>query len=572
MLAAMAPSDLEVLIVGAGPTGLALATDLLRHGLRCRIIDQERVPAPWSKAQIVHARTLEIFEALGVAAEVRAHGKQIHGFNIHETPSLKRVARVQLGAVDSQAGSFLSIPQRDTEVCLARHYERLGGVIERPVRLEGFVQDDDGVTATLVHPDDRKEVVRAAWLVGCDGAHSTTRGGLGLEFSGSTYEQRLIQADVRIDMPLHVDDDEIVLFLAADGLIGLFPLPGERRYRMIAPLFDGEEIEPTLENFQRLMAHRGPAGAVVSDPVWMVGFRIHCRMVSRYRIGRVFVAGDAAHIHSPAGGQGMNTGVQDAHNLAWKLALVQRGRARPELLDSYDAERRPVAAATLAGTDAATRRGIIAFTLRNPIAVAMRNRLLGFVANLGFVGDRAAQGLSMLEIGYPDSPIVAQDRPPLHRAHLLTSADVESPSLRDWVDFGHGPAPGERAPDVLVAPEQPDSPRLYDLLRGPTHTLLLFDGAAPTPEGYANLAAVARRTRERFDGLVTPVVVVPRAERPAALEWDGALVLDAEGAVHQRYGARSECLYLVRPDGHVGYRGQPADGEKLFDYLATIFT
>jgi 2-polyprenyl-6-methoxyphenol hydroxylase-like FAD-dependent oxidoreductase len=561
--------ELDVLVVGAGPTGLSLALDLHRWGLRCRVVDKEIEPPPWSKAQLVHARTLEIFESLGVAGDVRPCGKPLHGFNFYEAPSLKRIAHVTFGSVDSQAGAFLSISQRDTELCLAKAYARAGGKIERPVRLESFTQDENGVTAKLVHPDGRIEEVRAAYIVGCDGAHSTVRDAIGLAFEGSTYEQRLIQADVRIDMSVNVEGDEIVAFTSPDGIVALFPLPGDHRYRMLVPLLEKVDYEPTLENFQMLMKRFGPPDAVVSDPVWMVGFRIHCRMVDRYRAGRAFVAGDAAHIHSPAGGQGMNTGIQDAHNLAWKLALVRKGHGREALLDSYDAERRPVAANTLAATDTGTRRGLAAMSFRHPVAIAIRNRLFGFITSIASFTSRGAQALSMLDIHYPNSPIVRQDRPSILDANVLASPTVELPSVRDWMDFGNGPAPGDRAPDVLTS-DRDDATRLHDVIRGTSHTLLLFDGAAHTQEGYANLASISKRVKERYGDRVRSIAIVPLSEKPASFEFGGTVLLDTEGAIHERYGARSECLYLIRPDGHVGYRSQPADEGKLLAYLETI--
>lgn len=562
--------SIDVLVVGAGPTGLSAAAELRRRGLSCRLVEKAEAPAPWSKAQIIHARTLEIFEQLGIVEAVLSRGKAVHGFNMYSTPGMKRVLHFPIQGIDSALGHFLSLPQRDTEALLAQRLEELGGAVERGVELEGFTQDATGVTAALVHPGGRAESVRASWLIGCDGAHSIVRETLGLPFEGSTYAQRLIQADVRVDMPFHVDDDELVGFVSAGGLVALFPLPGERRYRLVVPLFDQPDLEPTLENFQAVMAQHGPPGAVVSDPVWTVAFKIHCRMVSRYRVGRVFLAGDAAHIHSPAGGQGMNTGIQDAWNLAWKLDLVHRGAARDELLDSYDAERRPVAAATLAMTDRGWRGGMAAFGLRHPIATAMRDRLMGFIGSLGLAA-RMPQAISMLDIGYPDSPAVAQDRPSILNTQVLTDTSQESPSLRDWLDFGSGPAPGDRAPDVRIAPEDEGSPRLHALFSHLDHTLLLFDGAAHTEEGYRNLASVAGRVEERYGERIRPHLVIPLAARPGALAWDVPVLLDPAGAVHRRYGARSECLYLVRPDGHVAYRSQPADGDRLMAYLDRIF-
>lgn len=569
MPATMPKSDIDVLVVGSGPTGLALAFELRRHGLRCRIVDQNDAPSIWSKAQAIHARTLELLERAGVVDELLEDGKKIQQVTVYTEK--RAVAHVHIEGLDTHYPYIYSLPQRDTEIVLARCFEREGGVVERQVRLDRFAQDDTGVDATLVHHDGREEQVRAAWLVGCDGAHSTVRHALGLPFEGSTYEVRIIQADVRVDLPFEVDEDEAVVFLGPETLVGLLPLPGPHRYRMLVPRAPGDETEATLENFKALMAKVGPPEAVVDDPAWMIAFRLHCRMVDRYRTGRVFLAGDAAHIHSPAGGQGMNMGIQDAFNLAWKLALCQRGVAKPELLDSYHAERHPVAAAILAGTDAATSGLAFNLSLRSSVALELRNQFIGFATGLGLLRRKLSRTASMLDISYAKSPIVAQDRPSPLGTRVLGGGD-ETPTLRDWFDFGHGPGPGDRAPDVRLDEEAESSPRLFEALDPRLHTLLMFDGATASEAGYRGFVELARRLEARFPGLVAVRIVVPHAQRPAALaQWSGEVLLDTAGAVHERYGARSECLYLVRPDGYVGYRSQPAEPDKLVAYLERLF-
>lgn len=562
-----ASPTLPVLIVGAGPTGLVLACALSRHGVPFRLIDEAEGPSRWSKAQVIHARTLEVFTALGQAliAPILAEGKQVHAMNL-QTRDGKRLMHltIDMEKDDTAYPFMLNLSQRRTEQLLAEHLQRLGGQIERQVKLLGFTQDDEGVTATLQHPSGAQEEVRAAWLVGCDGSHSTVRKTLGIPFTGSTYEWRITQADVRIDWPFPLPDDEVIGFLSPDGAAGAFPLPGEHRYRLMA--FDAD-TEPTLANFQALLDTRGPAGAKVSDPAWMVQFTLHCRMVERYRGGRAFLVGDAAHIHSPAGGQGMNTGIQDAYNLAWKLALVHQGAGRPELLDSYHAERHPVAAAVLRGTDAATNSMGTVLKLKSPLAQALRNQIMGFVTGLGFVQRRASRMLSELDIGYEQSPIVAQDRPGLWSAQLAADGDSEAPSLGDWLAFGDGPTPGERVGDM----DLPDGRRLHALLGGPAHALLLFDGAAATEAGYQNLLRIRHAVHERLGRHIDVHLIVPAAQRPASLPEPLPVLLDPGGALHQRFGARAECLYLVRPDGYVGYRSQPADLAHLERYLARIF-
>ena len=566
----MKSPDVDVLIVGAGPVGLALAHELQRHGLTHRIVDQNPHPSRWAKAQIIHVRTLEVLERLGLVDEFLARGRPFRRFRLfdnHREP----LAHVQIDIEGSHFDSVLSLSQRESELILADALRARGTAVEREVKLATFVQGDDGVAATLVHADGREEGVRSRWIVGCDGAHSTVRHALGVDFEGFQYEVKLIQADVHVEWPMPVSDDEVIAYIGEGGPLGAFPLPGPGRYRLIA--FNPPDVQSddlTLGHFQQLMAERGPAGARVSDPAWMVGFRIHCRLAAAYRKGRAFLAGDAAHLHSPAGGQGMNMGIQDAHNLGWKLALVHRGLAPDSLLDTYEEERRPLARATLDWTDAATRNGARITALKAGVATELRNGMMRFMLGLGLVQGRIGRAISMLEVNYTGSSLADQSRPPLWQAHLRRRADDESPALRDWLDFGGGPAAGERAPDLHWF-HGDDEERLYDRFDGPGFDLLLFDGAAPTAAGYQNLAAIAREAEARYPGWVRAHIVVPAAERPAALDWEGSLILDNEGLCHRRYGAASECLYLVRPDGYIAFRSQPAAAAPLHEYLRRVW-
>jgi len=562
--------DTDVLVVGAGPVGLTLGCELVMHGASCRVIDALDAPVVWSKAAVAHARTMEVFESIGVADAIVERSKVIHGVSAYADG--RRVLHVVLDEVDSPYPYIHGVSQRDTEAVLAGRLAELGGAVERSTRLASFTQDDGGVTATLVRADGREEVVRARWIVGCDGAHSTVRHALDLAFEGAPYEERIVQTDARVTWPRQVEDDEILTFLAPDGPVACFPFFRDGRYRVLKMYTDEPPPgEPTLETFQEMLDAQLP-GTKVSDPAWIIGFRIHHRLASRYRVGRAFLAGDAAHIHSPAGGQGMNTGIHDAHNLAWKLALVTRGIARPALLDSYEAERRPVAAELLRGTDTATRGVGQVVKFRNPLAVGLRNGFMALASRLDFVRAGASQTVSMLDRSYRGSPVVAQHRRPLWQANVLPSAESELPSLAAWTAFAAAPEPGDRAPDVTFAEGHHEGPkRLFQLLDPTRHTLLLFDGEADTEAGYRNLADIVGRVRERCGDAVAPHVILPGDRAPAPALQGVPVVADARKALHDRYGARSECLYLVRPDGHVAYRSQPADGDKLVAYLDTIF-
>jgi 2-polyprenyl-6-methoxyphenol hydroxylase-like FAD-dependent oxidoreductase len=543
-----------ILVVGAGPVGLMAACELRRRGADVRIVDCAEAPADKSKALGVHARTLELLDSMGIADRFIAAGRKIHGTNAFADG--KRIVHVEFHDIDSPFPFVLALPQADTERLLRERLAELGGAaVEQGVKLTALTQDDGGVTATLERPGGARDPARVAWLVGCDGAHSAVRHALGLSFDGVPYEERFVLADVVLECGL--PEDEVSAYLAPDGLAAFFPLPAGR-WRVIV---DAPLEQPTIDDVMRLLRARGAPPLTLRETNWVTSFRIHRRIVRHYRVGRCFVAGDAAHIHSPVGGQGMNTGMQDTFNLAWKLALVVHGAAHPSLLDSYEAERRPVAAATLTSTDLATK----VVTLRNPVAREVRNRLAGFLSSLEMVQRRMLAQASEVAIDYRASPIVDEHRAPVARATVGKRVG-EGPTLSDWMDFGGAPHPGDRAPEVRVD----ETTSTHALLRHTKSTLLLFDGAAATPEGYANLADIARRVRERWGAHVEPIIVVPRGERPRELPEGERVVLDAGKGLHRRYGAGSECLYLVRPDGYVGFRSQPAAWKPLEEHLASL--
>jgi hypothetical protein len=299
-------------------------------------------------------------------------------------------------------------------------------------------------------------------------------------------------------------------------------------------------------------ARARPGRAAVSDPKWLSPFRVSFRMAPHYRQGRAFLAGDAVHIHSPAGGQGMNTCIQDAYNLAWKLALVQAGRAPESLLDSYEAERQPVARGVLEMTELDSRL----VTWRAPIERALLARLALVLAQVEVIQQRFLTRLSELPINYRQSPIVAE-----HACNLLGR-----------LGFTAGPRAGDRAPDAQSL-QRPDggTVRLFDLLRGTRHTLLLFAGREPQPAAWPRLAALAARVGERYGDQINTYLVVAGDAPPPDLAAGQSVVRDPQLNLHHRYGADGERLYLVRPDGYAGFRSQPADEASLFAYLGRMF-
>lgn len=390
----------DVLIIGAGPVGLTMAIELARHGVPVRIVDKAPTRTDKSKALSLWPRTLELLERSGPVDPFIEAGFKVTGANI--IASGEQIAHIDLTEVGSDYHFALMIPQSETERLLEERLQSFGVNVERQVELVGFTDEVSTVRSTLKHSDGREEKVASTWLVGCDGAHSTVRHGLSLAFDGSTVQSDFALADLHVSN-LPGNADELAIFWHRDGILASFPL-GHGRHRLIADIGNavGERpANPTLDQFQALVDRRGPAGVLLSDPIWLSAFRINERKVRDYRLGKVFVAGDAAHVHSPAGGQGMNTGMQDAFNLGWKLALVCRGTCVEEILDSYSVERSAIGKKVLADADRLTRAAM----LKNPVAQAVRNTVGRLLFGFEPVRRKMAENLTEMNISYPESPL-----------------------------------------------------------------------------------------------------------------------------------------------------------------------
>ena len=398
-------TKVDVLVVGAGPVGLTMAAELARYGIRVRIVEKAAERTDKSKALVVWSRTLELVDRMGCAQAFVDTGMKATAANI--VAGDEHIARITLDGVASPYPYALMLPQSETERLMEEHLASLGVMVERSVELTRFEPTQDGVVSTLRFADGREETQESAWLIGCDGAHSVVRHGLGMQFEGNTLASDWILADIHLSgVP---NPGEIAILWHADGVLAIFPIT-PNRYRVIANVDSkgtktegiGLTAEPTLDEVQALLDGRGPGGMVASRPVWLAGFHINERKVKDYRAGRVFLAGDAAHIHSPAGGQGMNTGMQDACNLAWKLALVLRGICELEpLLGSYSAERGAVGDQVLKGAGVTTQIGI----LRGGFKQSIRNHLASMVFGFSAVREKAAAALTEISIGYPESPL-----------------------------------------------------------------------------------------------------------------------------------------------------------------------
>jgi 2-polyprenyl-6-methoxyphenol hydroxylase-like FAD-dependent oxidoreductase len=416
-------AKVDVLISGAGPVGLTMANELVRHGISVRIVDKSAERTDKSKALVLWSRTLELFDHAGYVEPFLAAGIQAHGAQMSNGKDV--IARISLDDIESVYPYALMIPQSDTERVLEEQLAKRGVKVERTVGLESFTDQGNQVQAVLRKASGESETLTADWLIGCDGAHSTVRHGLGFTFDGTTQPSDWYLADGHISGL--EPQDRLHIFWHKDGILAFFPIT-EGRWRVIADLGpaqgDAHCPDPTLQEVQALITLRGTDGIVIKDAYWLAAFRINERKVSQYGRGRAFLAGDAAHIHSPAGGQGMNTGMQDAFNLAWKLSLVIGGVCKPTLLDSYSVERSAVGDMVLRNASRLTDAAIV----RNPIIQSLRNTVVKFALGFPQLGHRVANLLAELDIGYPKSP--------------LTVAGAHHPSARKA---------GERWPERLPA-------------------------------------------------------------------------------------------------------------------------
>jgi 2-polyprenyl-6-methoxyphenol hydroxylase-like FAD-dependent oxidoreductase len=380
------PRTVDVLIVGAGPVGLTLAAALQARGVDAVLVEKAPAMANTSRAAVIHARTLEVLRGIDVTDELVRRGVIVPRFTVRDRD--RALLTIDFDGLPTAYPYTLMLPQDVTEEVLASRLERLGGRVHRRHELARLEQDGDGVSATMVGG----ETVRASYVVGADGMHSVVRDQAGIGFAGDAYGQSFVLADVHLDWEF--DDREVMLYFAPAGLVVVAPLPGGR-HRIVATVDTAPE-HPDRDHVQSLLDARGPQKrpARVKDVVWSSRFRVHHRLADRYREGRVFLAGDAAHVHSPAGGQGMNTGIQDAVALAARLSAVLRDGAGEPMLDGYQAERRPVAAAVVALTDRMTRVA----TVNRPRARRLRNAALRLLNRVPGVHRRIALNLSELAI------------------------------------------------------------------------------------------------------------------------------------------------------------------------------
>jgi 2-polyprenyl-6-methoxyphenol hydroxylase-like FAD-dependent oxidoreductase len=503
-------SEPSVLVVGAGPTGLTLACELARRNVPVRIIDKAPEPFAGSRGKGLQPRTMEVLDDLDVVEQALAWGTEgiaLRTYKAGEPPVDTEPQASQVRTPDVPYPQGVVIPQWRTERILRERLAEFGVSVEQSTELLAFEQSDDHVTGTL-HGPAGDEHVEPAYIIGCDGGHSSIRKALGVDFAGETADvPGMIIADLEVS---GLDRDRWHMYFNDNGFIALCPFAGIPSWQIQAVVAldgNGRLPEPSLEVFRQAFADiAGDPGVTMDNPTWLSTYRVNERMVDAYRVGRLFLAGDAAHVHSPAGGLGMNTGIQDAYNLGWKLAMVVAGQAAPELLDTYEEERLPIAAWTLGTSNERLKAAVEGFT-------AGRN---GF-AEIG------TPEIRQLGLGYRWSSLAVEL---VEREGLLRA--------------------GDRAPDAPCVDTAGASVRLFDLFRGPHFTLLGFG---------AGCADAVREVAAARPGLVEAHLVDPTGD-----------VVDS-GFAASAYDITGDTLVLVRPDGYVGLIGSATDQDAVLAHL-----
>jgi 2-polyprenyl-6-methoxyphenol hydroxylase-like FAD-dependent oxidoreductase len=502
-------TDRLVLIVGAGPTGLVLALWLTRLGVRVRIIDKTAEPGTTSRAVAVQARTLELYRQVGLADAVVAAGVKVAGANLWVRGA--RAARLPLGHLGEGLSPFpfvLTYPQDAHERLLIDRLSALGVTVERRTELVRFDQHPESVRAVLKRPDGSEETCEAAYLAGCDGAHSTVREALATGFPGGTYSGLFYVADVDAAGP--AADGEIHVDLEEADFLAVFPLQGTGRLRLIGPIRwepDREHRELTFDDISQRAI--GNLKLTIARVNWFSTYRVHHRVAARFRAGRAFLLGDAAHVHSPVGGQGMNTGIGDAVNLAWKLAAVVKDGAQGSLLATYEPERIGFARRLVATTD----RVFTLVTRQGVIARWVRTRLVPWIAPLLFrfapVRRFLFRTVSQIGVHYRNSPL-----------SVGAAGAVRGGDRLPWVE------------------------------------------TEPGGDNFAPLTSLTWQVHVYGEARQGLAEVCRELQLPLRLfAWQPAM---------RRAGLRRAAVYLVRPDGYVALADPYADPERLRGYFRSI--
>lgn len=517
--------DVSVLVVGAGPTGLLLAAELNRRGVQCCIIDSHPAPLHWDRATILHPRSLEVFDSLGILQPLLAAGVKQRTVRIHSARSV--LGEIDLSVCGSRYGFNIGVSEEVTESILTDYLTQQGGEVIRSSKLVELEEREDGLTATL-QTDRSIERVSAQWVVGCDGYHSSTRKLSGVEMTGHDITESWAVFDVTlVDWP---DSYETTYAYLEEIPVILTALPQRRWRAYVRPSsLESDSVADAVSTIKRY--HPTIRFEDVANPT---RFHCHSKVATRYRSGRVLLAGDAAHVCSPAQGHGMNSGLQDAFNLAWKLALVCQGHCSPALLDSYEAERRPVAEMIVASGDTAER----AQGEKDPAKRSARDATLRTLFADPTSRHHEAVAEAELDIDYCRSPIVMGDQ-------------------HDTL------GPGQRFPDTIeMSLASGETGMLHERTFRAGHTLLIIGGLSVHGERLGEL--------DSFIGARRDLSLIEETFVLSAKAEDGSPDGRIASAASNRLGISDVTLLVVRPDGHIGLRADHDHLKALTAYQVLV--
>ena len=526
----MTSATIPILIVGAGPTGLNLASLLSNYGIAYRLIEHKTEALHTSNALAIQPRSLEMWDSMDLAENALERGKKILGISLNSaTQSIGQINLATIG-LETPFPFILGLPQSESEALLTEHLIKSGKEVERGCTLLDVMQTEKMVSAQLQHPDGKTETVHCDWLIAADGSHSTIREKLNLDFMGATLPEKFIMMDAEISADLNPDFFHAIL----SPLGPLVFAPLRHFTRIICTVTHDAGIKdfknPAISDFEYVIKRRSRIPVKIMKAVWLSYFITHHRLINNYRQGRILFAGDSAHIHSPVGGQGMNTGMQDTFNLAWKLALLCKNKSDKKLLDTYDIERRAVAKKVLARTTHMTR--LVA--LKNPLLISLRNHILSLILQIQSLKKAFATQISEIGIRYPSNRSIINN--------------------------------GKRAPDVLLLDAMNQAIQLRKLLSGLKHRILIFTGKNVSDELIKEIMALDSWVNKMPNDLFESIIISSskRDFNNKRTYFDESLL------AHKLYLLPQGGICLIRPDQYIGLLQTQINHHEIAKYMSAI--
>lgn len=530
----MTDQVLDALVVGAGPVGLFCAHELYRHGLSCYLIDKKAALSDQSKALGLHIRTLDVFEDCGLLEAFLEQGVKVN--DITFISEGKKLIEANFSDLSANRHFLIDLPQSKTEQIFQKYLHAQGTLVHWQTELVEVEQTKSNVIATLKHANGKIDKLHAHWLIACDGAHSTLRKLLYAKFIGERFEQTWWLADLQINWSL--PENKIFIYLSKAGPLACFPM-GNNCYRIVmtTPEKPCKKI-PDFDDIEKIFKERCTDKARISNPVWISAFGVDHKQIQKYRYGRIFFAGDAAHVHSPMGGQGLNTGIQDIYNLGWKLALIQKGVASEELANSYHHERYPIAKSVLKKTRIMTQLA----TIKNPFLLGVRNYFLKSLNSFAFSKKKLLADLAEMTLSYAKSPIVKT----LGKKTKFKAGEY-------LINF------------LLIDSKNKEEKLISDITRGIKHHLFIF--TAYNEKKYFTVSDAVILLKQQLPGLLDIHIVFPKLTQ----NWHSQFYIDKNQNMHNCFAITEPTAVLIRPDKYIGLTQLPIKPEGLLREIKAMY-